>query len=518
MRSLIRFLLAVILGAVVLSACGSSKTAAPEKPTKGGLLREGLVALGSSDPAKAETVSERQMADQLYDGLTAWDPTSLTAIPSLAQSWETTPDQMHWTFHLRSAQASNGDQITATDVKRSLEHVARKSSGSGSTSLLAPIAGFGDFTANDQVASLLGVVVVDPMTVKIDLSQPFGDLPLLLGNPTFGVVHYAADGKTYSTGPFMVSQSPDQNHTVLTRSPGSGANLDEIDVTYFPDVNSAYTAFQQNQVDWTPVSPDKADAAGKQYGMQLFKSSLRTLYLSFNLSNAAFTNEMFRSAIVQAIDRNAVVNALGPGSKLLNGIVPDGIPGQAGAGCGAGCAYDVNHAKALLTEAFPNGGVPAIRITVQGGPPFTDAATSKIAGDLAAIGVTASVNSLPSDQFNNFTVDPNREVFQTSWSAAYPSAGAFVAPLFQSASASNVSGFKDAKTDADIAAAQSAPSDTARLGDYRNAELDVLNQTTVIPIATFPVYSVEQSRVRGIAPLPTGNFDAARAWVTKLQP
>jgi ABC-type oligopeptide transport system substrate-binding subunit len=517
-RSITRVAIALLMGAFALTACGSSKTATPETPIKGGVLREGLVQLGSSDPAKAQTVSERQMADQLYDGLTAWDPTSLTAIPSLAQTWESTPDQMHWTFHLRPAQASNGDQINATDVKRSLEHIARKSSGSVSTDLLSSITGFADFTNNDQVASLLGVVVVDPLTIRIDLDQPFGDLPLLLGNPTFGVVHYATNGQTYSTGPFMVSQTPDPTHVDLTKSPGSAANLDAVNVTYFTDANASYEAFQRNDVDWTPVSPEKADEAGKAFGVQLFKSSLRTLYLSFNLTNPAFASATFRSAIVQAIDRNAVVSALGPGSKELNGIVPDGIPGQAGAGCGAACSYDVNHAKTLLAQAFPNGGVPPLTITVQSGQPFTDAATARIVSDVAAIGVTATVSTLPADQFSNFTVDPSRQVFQTSWSAAYPSAGAFVQPLFQSTSPSNVSGLKDAKTDADIAAAQTAPSDIARLDDFRNAEIDVLNQTPVIPIATFPVDSVEQTRVRGVTPLPTGNFDAARAWVTKPQP
>lgn len=302
------------------------------------------------------------------------------------------------------------------------------------------------------------------------------------------------------------------------KSPGSAANLDTIDVTYFVDANASYDAFQKNQVDWTPVVPEKSDDAGKNYGTQLFKSSLRTLYLSFNLANPVFANPSFRTAIIQAIDRGSVVAALGPGSKELDGITPDGIPGEAGAGCTAACVHDVNNAKALLAQAFPNGGVPSLVITLQSGAPFNDAASARIVSDLAAIGVTATVSSLPADQFGNFTVDPSREIFQTSWSAAYPSSGAFVQPLFQSTSPSNVSGLKDAKTDADIVAAQSAPSDAARLLDFKNAEIDALNQTPVIPIATFPVYSVEQSRVRGVAPLPTGNFDAARAWVTKPQP
>jgi oligopeptide transport system substrate-binding protein len=517
-RSILRPVLVVLLATAILTGCGS-KHGAAETPKQGGVLREGLVQLGSTDPAKAQTVSERQMADQLYDGLTSWDPNTLTATPSLAANWEASSDQKHWTFHLRpDARAANGDTVTATDVKRSLEHIARKSSGSVSTDLLSDVDGFNDFTTNDKVDSLLGVVVVDPQTVRIDLTAPFVDLPMLLGNPTFGIVHYGAGSTTYTTGPFMVSSRPDNTHVVLTKAPGSTAHLDTIDVTYYPDVNTSYGAFQKNQVDWTPVSPDQAANAGKTYGTQLFRTSLRTLYLSFNLGNTNVGNMQFRQAIVQAIDRTAVVNDLGASAKVLDSIPTDDLRGPRVVGCGAPCAYNVNNAKTLLAQAFPNGGIPALTITAPQGDPLTDTAAQRIVSDLAAVGITATVNRLAPDKFDAFTVDPTREIFQTSWSAAYPSSGAFLQPLFQGGLSSNVTAMNDAKTNADIATAESTADPTLRNTDFATVETDVINQMPVIPLAAFPADSVEHTRVRGVNPLPTGNFDAAIAWVTSPKP
>ena len=48
--------------------------------------------------------------------LTQYDPQDLHPIPAVAESWESTPDAMTWTFHLRAnAQWSNGEALTARD-------------------------------------------------------------------------------------------------------------------------------------------------------------------------------------------------------------------------------------------------------------------------------------------------------------------------------------------------------------------------------------------------------------------
>ncbi len=57
----------------------------------------------------------------LYDGLVEYDPKTMEPIPSIAESWELSPDGTEYPFHLRhNAKFSNGDPITANDFVYSL--------------------------------------------------------------------------------------------------------------------------------------------------------------------------------------------------------------------------------------------------------------------------------------------------------------------------------------------------------------------------------------------------------------
>src|SRR4051812_10204354 len=110
--------LALVVCGALLSACGSSGT---PKPKKGGTLNIGLVTPNSTDPMMASTVSERVLADALYDGLTAWDPKTLVAAPSLSERWQASTDGKSWIFRLKTGiVAANGDVITPFDVKTTL--------------------------------------------------------------------------------------------------------------------------------------------------------------------------------------------------------------------------------------------------------------------------------------------------------------------------------------------------------------------------------------------------------------
>src|SRR5437868_10864777 len=102
----------------------------------------------SLDPAQAHTPEEILLADQLFDSLTTYEPTTLAVQPAVAASWTSTPDQAHWDFTISdSAKFSSGRPITGTDVKYSLERLARRGSTVTTNFLLEPITGFVAFNA-----------------------------------------------------------------------------------------------------------------------------------------------------------------------------------------------------------------------------------------------------------------------------------------------------------------------------------------------------------------------------------
>src|SRR5262245_26415429 len=52
------------------------------------------------DPALATSTTDIKLAYELFDGLVTFDPDA-HPLPSLATSWEISPDQKTFTFHLR---------------------------------------------------------------------------------------------------------------------------------------------------------------------------------------------------------------------------------------------------------------------------------------------------------------------------------------------------------------------------------------------------------------------------------
>ena len=121
-------------GAVValLAAACTDRSAAvrrgPDEPAPG-VLRVGIERPQSLDPAQARTPGELLVAEQLFDGLTAYDPETLAVQPSLAVRWQVSNDQRRWEFTLRPGAAfANGRVITSADVKFTLDRIAKKGS------------------------------------------------------------------------------------------------------------------------------------------------------------------------------------------------------------------------------------------------------------------------------------------------------------------------------------------------------------------------------------------------------
>src|SRR5690625_2054923 len=72
----------------------------------------------SRSPFKAVRVITTNMHRWMYDFLTNYDPETGETIPALAEEWETSEDELTWTYHLREdATWSDGEPVTAEDVE-----------------------------------------------------------------------------------------------------------------------------------------------------------------------------------------------------------------------------------------------------------------------------------------------------------------------------------------------------------------------------------------------------------------
>ena len=515
----------VAVALVGLAACnGKDKADKPsaEKPVAGGVLRVGLTRVGSLDPAQARTVEQLLVADQLFDALAAPDPATLSPVPALAARWESTPDQKQWDFFVRPGAAfANGRPVTAADVKFSLERIVKPALASPAADLLQPVAGYAAYAAG-QAAEVAGLTAVSSDKLHISLDKPLSVLPSVLSSPVFGVVPKesveaaapAFADAPVGSGPFQFGGVKGDTIT-LTPVKGRGALVERVEFRQFDDVAASYRAFRAGELDWSRVPPDEVAGAGARYGDDGFRPYLAELFYGFNLKSPKFADGRFRQAIVHAIDRQAITKAVYGSTVLpMNGLVVQGVQGHVDDACGAQCAHDPEKAKSLLAAAFPGGGAPEVFIDYDDDE--TQAAVARaIQAGLTAAGIKSTLRAKPLKDYQAFAVSGQQELFRLGWIGAYPSADAFLEPLFATGSPSNLTGLSVPEVDKNLAAARSEPDPAKRVALFQAVEREIMNQLPVIPIAQFELHSVASEQVRRLTTTAAGTFDAAAVWLAR---
>lgn len=490
---------------------------------RGGTLRLGVQRLSTLDPAQARTVDQILVADQLFDGLSAYEPRTLEAVPAIATAWTVSEDQREWSFTLdASARFANGRQIVADDVKFSLERVARQGSGSPVADLLEFVAGFRAFGVDGSAEELEGITAPSPDTVHIVLDEPLAVLPSVLANPAFGIVPREAveaeappfAEQPVGSGPWEIGDR-DGDTLSLQPAPGTDALLDGIEVMEFDDAVAAYRALRRGDLDFvSQVPPEDVEEAAERYGDDGFRPYVAELFYGFNLRSPKFADRRFREAIVRAIDQRSIIRAVYGGTVLpLDGLVLRGVPGHQKEVCGDLCTTDPEAARALVSEVFPTGDVPSVNIDFDD-EPTQQAVARAIQASLEDVGIPVELRPKPLREYQEFAVSGDQELFRLGWIAAYASPDAFLPPLFLAGAASNLTGFDSPGVDAQLKLARAEPDASVRADLYQAAERTIMEQLPVVPIAQFELHSAASRRVRDLTLTSFGTFDATEVWLT----
>jgi ABC-type transport system substrate-binding protein len=502
---------------LALAACGGSggrggvgprAATTGTGPVRGGVLRIGLAPPRSLDPLRATSAGEVVLADLLFDGLTRADPRTGGVRPGLAERWESDDGQRRFTFHLRrGARFADGTPVTAADAAFSIERA--RAPGSGVGELLAGPLGL-----------VSSVSAPDPATVVVTLSEPFPDLPALFANPALGVVPRAVGAapgfaeQPVGSGPFALA-AREGGVLRLRRSPGSEALLDGIEVRT-GDGPSLASAFAGGELDWAlfPAdrAPDLASSLRAERGRPAYAPLGGVLFYGMNLRDPKFADRRFREAIVRAVDRAGIAERVYRGTvRPIDGPVPRGVPGAVPDACGDRCRHDPVRARALVAEAFP-GGAPAVTVDTDDDPIQREVAAA-IAADLRAVGIEATVRAHAADEYVALVARGGQGVFRLGWAAGYASADAFLRPLFQSGSDTNVTGFSSPALDGALAAARTDPDPAARAARLAEAQRLVMAEVPIVPIAQFETLAFASPRVRGLHLDVIGGFDGSTVWL-----
>lgn len=337
---------AVVFAGLCLSACQPQRVARAACPTGWKCLEYG----NNSDPATidpqlAQTVNEATILRELFEGLVADGPDGAPA-PGVAETWETSPDGLTWTFRLRPELWSDGQPLTAHDFVFAYQHMLDPKTGSPYAYLLYVLK-------NAQAANRggpldrIGARALDDHTLQLTLEHPASYLPQLLKHQAFYPIpehvvrRWGADwvkrGRMVGNGAYVLADWRLGDYLRIEKNPRyrDAARVCFDRVNFYPlnDPVSAERRVLRGEVDINAgIQSNRVSRLRSFTGSAPFVHShryLTTTYVIFNRRDVPPLKEIgVRQAISMAIDRSFITSKLTrAGQTPTSSFVPPGIAG-----------------------------------------------------------------------------------------------------------------------------------------------------------------------------------------------
>ena len=342
------------------------------------------------DPAFAAAPPDTDAVRALFEGLTDYDPQTLTPVPAVATRWESSHDGRVWTFYLRdNARWSNGDKVTAADFVRSWQRTLKIGPLAPHTELLANIEGA---TANSesttspqpqspQPTPSFGAEAVNDHVLRVTLQHADNSFPELVAHPVFRPVKLPDAEHTkrieshelISNGAFQLSAT-ESDRVRLERAhtywDGDSVTLDGVTFINTATPEDALSAYRAGEVDAVTNAPFEPLALKLLAPYKDFRRSTfgALTYYVFNVDREPFDDVRVREALALAIDRERVSrDDLGGATEPAGRFLPDAMSGEKPVvGKTELLDHDINKARELLAEAgYADGvGFPVIRLLI----------------------------------------------------------------------------------------------------------------------------------------------------------
>lgn len=522
---ILRSVAAALALLIALPACDGG----PDSQQRDSSLGIAVRATSSLDPAFLRDATGILVARQIFEPLLSFDPATSRVGPGLASSYEVHDGGSRFVFHLGDSKFHNGRLVNAGDVIYSMNRLASKTMNSEAAFLLDAVAGFHDVNATGTSPALQGLREVDTLTVEITLSSPWFDFPFVLTHPSTApvpkeTVEAAASSggseggfakNPVGNGPFqMAAPLGESGDILLERVSGHPRKpkIESISLLAYEEPEVAWRDLEAGTIDVAEIPPGKAGIGRSKYGSRGLTPVAAGLYIGFNLANPKFADVRLRRAISLAIDRAALARFIYQDSLTpARAVVPKGIVGRSDLACGKKCTRDLEEARRLISEVFPQGGAPELAYDYPSGMPDEGVAEA-LKSSLAEVGLNLVLRPRERELQAFFDVleSKQQEMFRLVWPAEYPLSDWFLFPLFRSGSPDNHTAYSKVEVDDLLNRARATQTRSERLGLYREVEKQVLADMPVIPIGFFVNRFAAAGKVEGFYVDQLGGFEVRK--------
>ena len=521
----------VAVAALVLTACGGPPTAETTRPTitstnpyggdpategtpkRGGTARIGMDREAVSFDTTVQNTNSAAFA--VYDTLLKVNPQGV-AEPYMAKSMDTPDGGLTWRLGLREGvMFTDGTPLDAEAVRINIQrHIDKVTS-----------------PAHALAIRIAAMRVVDPLTLEIALTEPFGVFPLMFAQPistgSLGVIispaalqKYGADIGSHpvGAGPFTFVEWIRDSRIVLERNPNYWQKglpyLDKLEFRPLSDTESRYASIQNGDVDiiYGAFNEELVRAVqdenlavyyGEQNGGEL---------LYFNFDRPPFDDRRMREAVVRAIALEAL-SAVHYGNQIVpaDSLFTAASPYHDDAASTLWPTHDPARAKQLVDEYRTSGGNPDFVLkTVNTWLDFA----AFIQAQMAAVGITVKVEVYDLAQYASQVVQSGDFDLSTtvgSFDNPYPGA----VRLLSSTGNQNYGKYDNPKVDDLLDQAAGTVDETQRQADYREVEKIVNEDLVFCWLSRGFVSTITRNDVKGVVRYLFRDMYFATLWLDR---
>lgn len=268
------------------------------------------------DPQKSNELQSATIGYHIGEGLTRSENGEVHE--GIAEKWEVSEDGLTYTFHLRDAKYSDGEQIKAADFEYAMKRVVDPKTASTFAFIAKPLKNADAVTSGEMGVEELGVEAVDDKTLVCTLGFPAPYFLQILSMPQFyptrqDVVEKNGDefalngGNNVYSGPFVLKEWKQNDRIILEKNPeywnAEDIKLDKVEILIVSDENTALAMYESGELDYVNVPTDVVE---NYEDAEFYKSGAED-FIKINTSDGPLANKNFRLALNYGLNREEFI-------------------------------------------------------------------------------------------------------------------------------------------------------------------------------------------------------------------
>ncbi|MBM7693927.1 oligopeptide transport system substrate-binding protein [Peribacillus deserti] len=350
MKKKFSFLLVLVLAlSTFLAACSGGDTTSTkptgdkdgDKPAAAPKEQVLNLVAGSEIPSMDSTLATDSVSfnvmNNVYEGLYRLGQDNEPTLGMAAEEPKVSEDGKTYTFKLRDAKWSNGDDVTANDFVFSWRRAVDPATAAEYAYMLYDVKGAEEINTGKAKPDTLGIKAIDEKTLEITLKNNIPYFKSLLSFATFfpqNEKFFKEQGKNYAleantgvyNGPFTLSEWKHEQSFQLKKNPtywdNAAVKLETINFNIVKDTATSVNLYETKKADRVGLNAEFVDKykSDSNYGTS---EDTAVYFLRLNEKNKVLANKDARKALDMAWDKKSFVDViLNNGSKPAYFLVP----------------------------------------------------------------------------------------------------------------------------------------------------------------------------------------------------